>query len=232
MAELREYIDKLTRPSSERIHQENAAGIMADSVIIHLPLLEILRTEVRASTGGTRGGANAAHERVSLSLEAFGLYEDIDGRISSMYNSATDLRPLETPELTLEAWYKAFRHEIALRTVTDVQIALQTSRVAEFVTRIEAFFKPATSKEITSPCPICGERYWFDASNGGARSSTLYARFKVGEDIEARCRWCGTEWTGDAQLVALAKMIGQTIDLEALRNARTVHSLGTATEVS
>src|SRR5690554_1967822 len=46
-------------------------------------LLEQLRRAITSDLGGAGGSARPARERTSLDVAAFGMYEDIDGRVRS-----------------------------------------------------------------------------------------------------------------------------------------------------
>ena len=185
---------------------------------LRAPLLGQLRGALRPSLGKTQDGHSGVGERSVLNIAAFDLYEDIDGRIASLWLMATETGRLRgSPEKNLQAWYVAFAATWAFGEISDAQLLLALARTSSFVTRIENYFDPPLVREVLAPCPTCSQRY---AIVGGVRVSALYVEYRRGSELMARCHCCPSVWAGDAQLVGLAKAIGATIDVDALRDAR------------
>jgi len=184
------------------------------------PLLVRLRANIRPSLGKTHSGHSGAGERNVINLAAFELYEDLDGRIASLYVMATDLPSLGRPEANLIGWHRAFRGAWLRREITEAQELLALTRLGSWVRRIEDLFEPPVVKELLAPCPVCGMRWKLDRD--GTRHSTLYAQYRPGSVVEAGCRACNTRWLGDAMLVSLAKAIEAEVDVDALREARSL----------
>lgn len=204
---LEEVVDRLTVPCPDST---------GSTVVVHEPLLPRLRESIGASLGGTRGGVNAAHERSVLNVAAFTLYEDLDGRISVLTGDTTGW-----PEERLRRWRERYAAARIRGEVPEATWLLTVGVVGGWVQRIEDLMDPPVMMELLAPCPNCGARYITTSSS--TRVSALFAGYRRGGDITARCRVCKTLWTGESQLIVLARLIEADVDLEALavfRSAR------------
>lgn len=211
-----DVLSELTYKLATR-HKDLSSGKMVD------PLLGQLRGAIHANLGKTHSGHSPLSERSPLDLEAFDMYEDIDGRIASLWQMATETgHSLGSPEKNLLAWYRAFCASWALRETNDAQMLRALARLSGWANRIENYFDPAQECEILAACPSdgCGRRYWIDAL--GIRHSALVVEYRPGRELVGRCRSCATTWHGDAQLIGLAKAIEAPIDVDAIREARAV----------
>ena len=210
-----DVLSELTYKLATR-HKDVRSGHMVD------PLLVQLRSAIHSNLGKTHSGHSAKSERAPLDLEAFDMYEDIDGRIASLWLMATETgRLLGSPERNLLGWYRQFCASWALRETNDAQMLLALGRLSSWVNRIDDYFDPAQVCEILTACPSagCGHRYWIDAQ--GIRHSALVVEYRPGRELVGRCRACATTWHGDAQLVGLAKAIDAPLDVDAIRDARS-----------
>ena len=82
--------------------------------------------------------------------------------------------------------------------------------VKRWVSRIEDYFDPPSTREIAAACPTCGERHIHKFKDGHTtRSAALvFIRDKITrESTEARCLVCGRSWLPD-QFVFLANLVG------------------------
>lgn len=186
------------------------------------PMLEQVREAISPNIGRTHSGHSGSAERAPFDLEAFMLYEDIEGRIASLWLMATETGKLRgSPEKNLQAWFTAFDAAWVRNEISEAQLLLALSRIGGFISRIENYFDPASMSEILAPCPEagCGERYWLDRA--GNRQSALIVVYRPGRELVGRCRCCAQEWHGDAQLVQLAKAIDVALDVDAIRDARS-----------
>jgi hypothetical protein len=183
------------------------------------PLLAELRAAIHSSTGQTHSGHSAVNERSVLNVQAFTLYEDIAGRIASMYASATNARPDPTPETNLTEWFDTFEAAHAAGENVETQGALAWERLANMVDRIVDMFDPPVTKEILGACPVCGDRYARNHADD-TRVSAVCAQYRRGGHVQARCRSCGTDWYGESRLVELARGIEAATDFELLAEIR------------
>ena len=203
MADITRLVDQLTR-----VRYDFIAGRS-----VHAPaLLDELRATATASIGGSgSSGASAPNERTALNVAAFTMLEDITGRIAEMYASSAEPRrtPTKDAKENLRGWFAAFERDDRLGELNAAQIRVQRQRLASFVERISDLSDPPVVKEITGACPVedCGERYW-TLDREGTRTSTLYVQLRPDAPITARCHWCGTAWTGAAELEQLAWDLG------------------------
>lgn len=196
-------------------HRDQRSGQVVD------PLLLQLRHGIHSNVGRTHAGHSSLAERAPLDLAAFDLYEDIDGRIASLWRMATETGRIDkSPERNLQLWFLAFSASWALGETNEAQMLMALGRLNSWVARIESHFDPPQVCEILAACPNagCARRYWIDKS--GVRHSALMVEYRPGRELVGQCRSCGMRWSGDASLVALAKSIEATIDVDALREAR------------
>lgn len=197
---LEEVVDRLTVPCPD---------LTGGTVIVYDPLLPRLREAISSSLGGTRGGVRAMHERSLLNVAAFTLYEDLDGRISVLTGDAS-----RYPEDRLRSWQDRY---LAARTrgeVPEPTWLLTLSILGGWVRRIEDLLDPPVVLELLAPCPACGARHIITSQD--TQISALYAGYRRGADIMARCRVCSMRWDGESQLIALARRIDADVNLEAL----------------
>lgn len=216
---LKALVDQLARRHQATVTYEDD-GKPATRIAWKDPLLEELRAAIHSSTGQTHSGHSPANERSSLNLQAFTIYEDIAGRIASMYATATDQRPDQSPELNLTGWFDAFAAAHKTGDVIETQMAVAWERLTNMIDRIVDLFDPPVSKEITEPCPVpgCGARYV--GSDDGNQVAALNAQYRRGGHVTAACRACGTEWFGESRLVELARGINASTDFEQLAEIR------------
>jgi hypothetical protein len=215
---LKLLVDQLARHHQANVTYEQD-GKPATRVAWKEPLLAELRTAIHSSTGQTHSGHSAANERSTLNMQAFTLYEDISGRIASMFASATDARPDPLPEINLTDWFDTFAAAHAAGDVIETQMALAWERLTNMIDRIADMFDPPVTKEILGDCPNCGVRYARNDTDE-SRVSAVYAQYRRGGHVTALCRACGTEWFGESRLVELARGINASTDFEQLAEIR------------
>lgn len=200
---LEEIVDRLTVPCPD---------LSGGTVIVYEPLLPRLREAIASSLGGTRGSVHAAHERSLLNVAAFTLYEDLDGRISVLCDDASGW-----PEDRLRTWLARYQVAHARGEVGEPAWLFTLTILGGWVHRIEDLLDPPVMLELLAACPNCGARHIITAEQ---QMSALYAGYRRGGDIMARCRVCGMTWTGESQLITLAKRIDAQVNLEALAQFR------------
>jgi hypothetical protein len=215
---LKLLVDRLARHHQAPVMYEEEGKPIARTAWKE-PLLAELRAAIHSSTGQTHSGHSAVNERSVLNVQAFTLYEDIAGRIASMYASTTNARPDPTPETNLTDWFDAFAAARAAGENVETQGALAWERLTKMVDRIADMFDPPVTKEILGACPVCGDRY---APNhvDDTRVSAVYAQYRRGGHVQAQCRSCGADWYGESRLVELARGIEATTDFELLAEIR------------
>ena len=201
---LEEVVDRLTVPCPD-----STGG----TVVIYDPLLPRLREAISSSLGGTRGGVRAAHERSLLNVAAFTLYEDLDGRISVLTGEVGRM-----PEDRLRSWRERYAAARIRGEVEEATWLLTLSILGGWIRRIEDLLDPPVILELLAACPSCGARHIITQDT---QMSAMYAGYRRGSDIMARCRVCSMSWTGESQLIALARRIDAEVNLEALAAFRS-----------
>lgn len=219
MKPIGDLVDRLARRHEGRVWYEDD-GQPATRITLIEPLLAELRAAIHSNTGQTHSGHSAVNERNAFNLRAFALYEDIDGRIASMFASATDAKPTQSPEDNLTGWFDALRIAYAEGEIVEAQLALAWERLTDMVERIVDMFDPPVTKEILGPCPKCGERYATNRDED-TRVSAVYAQYRRGGHVEAVCRRCAAHWAGETQLLELARGVDAAPDFEALHKIRS-----------
>lgn len=174
-------------------------------------LLKQLRDAMTSSLGVGSGGGSG--DGGLINVAAFTLWENIDG----------------VARAWLREWGRDHQGELA-DVIRRLHVAIQTAHVNEtidtdmrerldamfgqWVTMIEDLFDPPRQKELTEPCPRCGERYDED---GDTRRAAVVIPIKKGRALVAECRCCGALWVNETQLLELADGMGIEVDFTALR---------------
>lgn len=163
-------------------------------------LLTQLQGAIGASTGSAGGGGSSlANERSALNVGAFVLYQDITGRIATLYQQVTGLPPTPDPARNLMAWLDDFTLADTRGEISDRQLRTARQRLANFVEQITSLLDPPKVIEIIGSCPNCEERYW-PIDREGTRIAALYVAVSPGRELRALCHWCGEAWTGADEL--------------------------------
>lgn len=205
MSDLLELVDQLTKPSIDHLSQTTDTGEwLRVHTVEHPPLLTRLEDAVRASLGSGKSGASTlARERNMLDSAA--LYEATRIRTLIEYwcrirgvgvtrNMVTDLR----------RWY------VAHIAQSDPQDAFYIRTMRGWVATIQGMLNKPERIEITTGCPVCGAREWWDR-DGVHQLNPVIVDYHEGpdvlEDALAMCRACETVWRGVAQLRHLRILI-------------------------
>ncbi len=180
------------------------------------PLLGQLREAMTSSlgAGSGRGGASMAG---LINLEAFQLWETIDG-IARGWLQSFNLDHRGDLHDVICRLPQAVQAEHANGTIDDDLRDRLDAMPGQWVHQIEDLFDPPHQKEITAPCPECGERHHVD---GDTQRAAVVIPVKRGRAIIAECRCCGAMWAGEADLVDLANRAGIEVDFVALRELTT-----------
>ena len=179
------------------------------------PLLHQLREACTSSIGAGSGGGSG--DGGLLNLAALSLWDAIDGQARAWLQ-----------ELTSD-----HRGELA-RVVRELPSAVQAAHVngvidddtrdrvealpAQWVHQIEDLFDPPHEKELTAPCPECGETHHVD---GDTQRAAVFIPVKKGRAVVAECRCCGAMWATENDLIRLADGMGIEVDFVALRELTT-----------
>ncbi|MGJ0204633.1 hypothetical protein NHL51_10840 [Leucobacter sp. gxy201] len=147
-------------------------------------------------------------------MGAFSLWEHIDGIVRGWYNEfylstrGTLLNLLQRLPGVVQAEHANGTIDDDLRERLDAMYAL-------WVQQIEDLFDPPHQKELTAPCPSCGERWHVEDDT--QRAAAVVIPVKRGRAVIAECRCCGAMWASEAELVALAIGMDVQVDFVALR---------------
>jgi hypothetical protein len=207
-------VSKLTTPWSGVLGPKES-GTGHYMPIDYPPLLDMLAQAKSSSLGRTSAGRSPDAERSLLNLEAFGLWEHIDGTVRAWLRELSRTRP--EPELKA-----AVRQLVGLVKALHAAHQIPQDRMEHIVaqfprwcSRIWGLFDPPTVKNLEGPCPNCAASHYYDAE--GAKSSALIAYYWKGITPEAKCQRCGEHWTGERALLNLGYHLGAQVDEEALR---------------
>lgn len=189
-------------------------GRRSYQAVEHEPLLLMLRTAVRASTGRTASGRSDDAARSVINLQAFELWESITRDVLTFTRRHTRDNPNPMLGAAIDNLATKVDALWAIHQITEPDRAHLIRKAEGWRARILELFDPATELELLEPCPACEQRHVFNTD--GEQQSALIVTHKPKEKPAARCRHCGTMWEGEAQLVILGAMIGAVIDTEAL----------------
>jgi hypothetical protein len=180
------------------------------------PLIRDLREAITSNIGTSSGGGALASERNILNMDALEMYDAIEKRILGEYKAVTSAMPFLMPEQNLRQWYIAFINLHRSGRVSEETLLEKLDLWAGWVRKIEDVLFPATTLEVTAPCPIteCGKRW---AVQGGLSVPAVIVEYREPTNKEgnalarsvARCRACGHVWRGDAKLRELRFLIDQ-----------------------
>lgn len=183
-------------------------------------LLGQLREAVWGNSGKTMSGASSAN-RTPLVVDAFTLWEDIDGQIQAMFHGATEQRPNRSPEVNLLAWWAVFSAAAAQDQTTLLMHEVAAEKLESFSARIIAYFNRPTEKDLDVACPACGlVRVTTGEGEEQVENFALTVTVRPGKDLVVVCRSCKTKWVGDTEVINLGRQVGVELDVDAIREAR------------
>ncbi|MEB4613988.1 hypothetical protein [Leucobacter sp. M11] len=196
-------VTRLTEPHS----------VIVEGHTVHWPaLLEWVREQV---TPGLSRKKNGGGEGCLINEQAMMVLELIDAEAQLMCE-ALFVDGKGTPaEKVTRAW-EAARTERQGGRMDDDQWERICAGITRWVWLIEDLGDPETEREVTEPCPECGERYSFTVK--GERRSAVYIHYKPGNAPIAECRTgeCSALWVGWQQVARLGALVGSDVDWEAL----------------
>ena len=175
-------------------------------------LLSQLRDAISSSLGAGSGAGSGVAGGL-LNMGAFSLWETVDGIVRGWLESfGVDARGdllgavQRLPE-AIQAAHSRGDIDDDLRERLDAMFG-------RWVYQIEDLFDPPHQKELTAPCPECGERFHVD---GDTQNAAVVIPVKRGRAVIAECRCCGAMWATEDDLVRLADGMGIEVDFVALR---------------
>ena len=212
--ETRTAIDILTKPWTDVLSpQESGAGKYYP--IDYPPMLDMLDEAKRSSLGGTSAGRSPDAERSLLNLKAFSLYEHIDGTTRAWWRETSKSRCPDDLRVALASLFGTLNALHASHQITDNRYGHITRQFPRWRVQIWELFDPPIVKELTGACPNCDETTYSNPE--GERSPALLAFYWKGIRPEAKCQRCGEHWVGEGQLISLGRVLGATMDEDALR---------------
>lgn len=206
-----ETVEPLIAPWTDVVQGGGTRGYQA---VDHEPLLTMLRTAIRSSSGRTASGRSDDAARNIINLSAFELWESITRDVHMFTRRHTR----DNPNPMLGAAVKNLAEHVdalwANHQITENDRAHIIRKAEGWKTRIWELFDPPVERELTEPCPACEQRYVYTAD--GDQQAALIVTHRTGQQPTAMCRHCGKPWVGEAQLIMLGKMIGAEVDQAAL----------------
>lgn len=214
LTDVQNTVDVLTKPWSDVLSPKES-GNGTYRPIDYPPLLDMLREAIGSSLGKTQSGKSADAERSLLNLQAFQLWEHIDGSVRAWIQELSKSRPPADLKPALNYLAGLLKALHASNQIDPIKHAHITAMIVRWRTQIWEMFDPPVVKELSGPCPSCSETVYLALD--GAKSTALVAYYWKGIRPAAKCQRCGEQWTGERALLELGYHIGATVDEEVLR---------------
>lgn len=164
------------------------------------PRLKQLQEAVYASMGDRGGAGGLKSERSLLSSDALYRASVIQSQIGDWCRMA-GLRATRDPITDLDAWAAHRVH----RTEPE-EDTWHVQQLEKWAREIDGMFNRPRTVDITTSCPVCGERSYED-DNGDICTWPLKA---TADPFRVECRSCGITWDGPDAAEELADEIGVT----------------------
>src|SRR5688572_19272930 len=119
---------------------EHLAGYRIEDGVTHPPLLKSLRSAVYGNVGPMAFKARSGSP-LPIDATAFILWTNLAAEIAGTYSSWTGLDPTQSTIVNLHAWHTAYHAAKYRGEVEPAQIKVVTDRLADWVSRVEAFFE-------------------------------------------------------------------------------------------
>lgn len=163
------------------------------------PRLKQLQEAVYASMGDRGGAAGLKSERSLLSSDALYRASIIQSQITDWCRMES-VKPTRDPIIDLEAWCQV--------RITDPERPddWHIQQLEKWAREIDGMFNRPRTLDITTSCPVCGERSYTD-EQGDVCSWPLKA---TADPFKVECRSCGITWDGPDAAEELADEIGVT----------------------
>lgn len=185
-------------------------------------LLGQLREAISSSLGSGNGGGRSSMSGSLLDTGALALFEHIDDLARAWMRELTGDHRGDLLGI-INRLPAAIQAGHANGVIDDDTRERLDAMFGQWVARIEDFFDPPHQKELTAPCPECGERYYMAETVEQGRVvdtvqvAAVVIPVKRGRAIIAECRCCGSMWATETDLVRLADGMGIEVDFVALR---------------
>lgn len=207
-------VEKLTRPWTDVLSPKET-GTGKYQPVDYPPLLDMLREAIGSSLGKTQAGRSADAERSIMNLQAFTLWEHIDGTVRAWLRDLTKNRAESELKAAVTQLAGLLQALHASQQIKESQYRHITGMFVRWRYQIWELFDPPVVKELIGNCPNCDETSFVNAEGG--KMTALIAYYWKGIRPEAKCQRCGEHWTGEAQLLSLGRVLGAEVDEEALR---------------
>lgn len=172
------------------------------SRVEHAPLLHQLEDAIVSTIGGAPSKSTAKSSRGVLNSEALYRFTLISSQIRDWCRMA-GVTPSRHPSDNLRAWYVARLSVVG----SEDQDAAAAGILRGWAGMIRVMLDPPRARELTFPCPSCGEATWTDAEGVVFRWPVRLEYPEQDPDIlataRAWCRACDRVWRGSGELRAL-----------------------------
>lgn len=212
--EMMNAIDVLTKPWSD-VLTPHETGTGRYQPIDYPPMLDMLRGAISSSLGKTGAGRSPDAERNILNLAAFSLWEHIDGTTRAWLRELSKSRPPDDLKAAMVSLGGIIQAMHASNQMKESRHGHMVAMFGRWKTQIWELFDPPVVKELIGECPNCSMRVYADLE--GKQSTALIAFYWKGIRPEAKCQCCGEHWVGEAQMISLGRVLGATMDEDALR---------------
>jgi hypothetical protein len=187
MNELLDAVDRLTKPRTSKVVQQNDAGITCTSTVELPSLLEQLDASIASSMGGNTSGASLASERVPLDTGALFEAMKVTTQIEQ-WCRLIGVQPKRRPADDLRAWYVATLQKPGPRE-------FEVKQLGKWAHAIEALLDRPREKDLPDACPTCGAKSWW--RDGAEYYRPLLVRYRSDDPVgsaTATCRSCEAVW--------------------------------------
>lgn len=185
------------------------------------PLLTTL-DELVASNGGAGTTGALSSTRNLVNLGAFKLREKIH-KYARKWEHATGVKIGRKLPLRASIQHAVTRAELLYSSgqMTEAFYMQIVSDCERWKREIQDLIDPPRVKEISAPCPRCEVAFVTSENEekDEIREPALTINYRSGsrEPANARCGYCGAQWTGAEELKILAGLVGADTDYDTLR---------------
>lgn len=194
MNDLLEAVEALTRIRHVQIDTDDGPlWVTAE------PRLKQLQDSIYASMGDRGGPGGLKSERSILSSDALARAAIITSQIGDWCRMA-GVRATRDPIVDLESW------GTARASTEDRADDWHIEQLHQWARDIDGMFNQPRVVDITTPCPVCGEKYFEDADG----AQCVWPLKATADPFRVECRACGLTWDGPDAAEELAEEIGIT----------------------
>lgn len=216
---LLQTVDRLTKATSWTIKQETDQGSVTTKVE-QGPLIDALKAAI-TSTQGAHLGSSLPNQRSVIDGDALTKYGQLCTAILTRYKASTSALPFADPKQNLRQWFIAFTNDFRLGKVHEDTVWEEVSKLDNWVAVINEKLNPATTLDVTAPCPAC-EKTWATNTEGESvqavqisyRPAPNWSRDAL-SNSSATCRACHAVWKGGNALRSLRFLIDEAAERHA-----------------